>query len=347
MGEWMPKIGVGLALALPAIAIGAAIAPPAQAQSLADFYRGKQVSLYIGFSPGGTYDLYARTIARHLGKHLPGNPLVITRNMEGAGSIRLTNYMYQQAPKDGTALATIGRGGAFGPLFGMGNATFDAEKFLWVGSANDEVSLCGSWHTSGIATIDDLKHKELIIAATGPTDESVTVPKMLNGVVGTKFKIVGGYPGSNEMTLAIERGEVQGRCALSWGSMKSMYKAWLTEKKINILVQLSYAKHPELADVPLASDLAKTEEDRQIIKLFAARQVMGRPYFAPPGLPPDRAEALRKAFLDTLKDQEFLAEADKVGLEIVPVPGQRVQDIVSDIYRTPPAVVQKAAALIN
>src|SRR5262245_22796119 len=330
-----------------AVTMFAAVPNGAQAQTPAEFYRGKQVSLYIGFSTGGTYDLYGRVVARHIGKHIPGNPTVIPRNMEGAGSIRLTNYMYQQAPKDGTAFATMGRGGAFGPLFGMTNAQFDAEKFLWLGSANDEVSLCASWHTSGVATVDELRQKELIIAATGPTDESVTVPKVFNGVLGTKFKIVSGYPGSNEMTLSIERGETQGRCAFSWSSMKSVHRQWLDEKKITVLIQLSYNKHPELADVPLAGDLAKTEEERQIIKLFAARQVMGRPFYAPPDLPPDRAATLRKAFMDTLKDPDFLAEAEKAQLEIVPVTGERVQDIVSDLYRTPRTVVQKAAALVN
>jgi tripartite-type tricarboxylate transporter receptor subunit TctC len=330
-----------------AIAAFAATPHGAQAQTPAEFYRGKQVSLYIGFSPGGTYDLYGRVVARHIGKHIPGNPTVVPRNMEGAGSIRLTNFMYQQAPKDGTAIATIGRGGAFGPLFGMTNTQFDAEKFLWLGSANDEVSLCGAWHTSGVATFEQLRQKELIIAATGPTDESVTVPKVLNGVLGAKFKIVGGYPGSNEMTLSIERGETQGRCAFSWASMKSMYRHWLDEKKINVLIQISYNKHPELSHIPLASDLAKTEEERQIIKLFAARQVMGRPFYAPPDLPQDRAAALRNAFMATLRDPEFLAEAGKSQLEITAVTGERVQEIVSDIYRTPRQVVQKAAALVN
>jgi len=319
----------------------------AYAQTPAEFYKGKQISLYIGFSPGGTYDLYGRQIARHIGKHIPGNPTLVPKNMEGAGSIRLTNFMYAQAPKDGTAIATMGRGGAFGPLFGLKGAQFDAEKFLWLGSANDEVSLCASWHQSGIRTFDDVRRKELIIAATGPTDESQTVPKVLNAVLGAKFKIIGGYPGSNEMTISIERGETQGRCAFSWASMKSVHRQWLDEKKINILVQLSYQKHPELAHIPLAGDLAKTAEEKQIINLFAARQVMGRPFYAPPGLPQDRAEVLRRAFLATLKDPDFLAEAEKLKLEITPVSGERVQEIVRDIYATPRAVVQKAAGYVK
>ena len=319
----------------------------AQAQSVAEFYKGKTVSLYIGFSAGGTYDLYGRVVARHIGKHIPGNPTVVPRNMEGAGSIRLTNFMYNQAPKDGTALATMGRGGAFGPLFGMKGAQFDAEKFLWLGSANDEVSLCASWHQSGITSFEDVRQKDLIIAATGPTDESQTVPKVFNAVLGSRFKIIGGYPGSNEMTISIERGETQGRCAFSWASMKSVHRQWLDEKKINILIQLSYQKHPELQHVPLAGDLAKTQEEKQMINLFAARQVMGRPFFSTPDLPPDRAAALRKAFMDTLKDPEYEAEADKLKLENTPVSGERVQKIVSEIYATPKAVVQKAAEYVK
>ena len=339
MIEAIKKTGVALALCLTSMA--------AHAQPAAEFFKGKQVSLYIGFSAGGTYDLYGRIVARHIGKHIPGNPTVVPKNMEGAGSIRLTNYMYNQAPKDGTALATMGRGGAFGPLFGMKGAQFDAQKFLWVGSANDEVSLCASWHQSGIRTFEDVLQKELIIAATGPTDESQTVPKALNAVLGSKFKIIGGYPGSNEMTISVERGETQGRCAYSWASMKSVHRQWLDEKKINILVQLSYQKHPELPHIPLAGDLAKTQEAKQIINLFAARQVMGRPFFAPPDMPADRAAVLRKAFLDTLADKEFLAEAEKLKLEITPVSGERVQQIVRDIYATPRAVVQKAAEYVK
>jgi tripartite-type tricarboxylate transporter receptor subunit TctC len=323
------------------------IVPAAQAQTPAEFFKGKQVSLYIGFSAGGTYDLYGRIVARHIGKHIPGNPVVVPKNMEGAGSIRLTNFMYAQAPKDGTALATMGRGGAFGPLFGMTGAKFDAEKFVWLGSANDEVSLCASWHLSGVKSFDDLRQRELIIAATGPGDESQTVPKLLNAVLGAKFKVIGGYPGSNEMTISIERGETQGRCAFSWASMKSVHRQWLDEKKINILVQLSYQKHPELPDVPLAGDLAKTEEEKQMVNLLAARQVMGRPFFSTPDLPTDRAAALRKAFLDTLADPEFLAEAEKLKLEITPVSGERVQGIVRDIYATPRNVVEKAAEFVK
>ncbi|MPZ37220.1 MAG: hypothetical protein GEU95_04020 [Rhizobiales bacterium] len=343
----MSKSIARAAIILATILATLGVASAAQAQTPAEFYKGKQVSLYIGFAPGGTYDLYGRIVARHIGKHIPGNPTVVPKNMEGAGSIRLANFMYAQAPKDGTAIATMGRGGAFGPLFGMKGTQFDAEKFLWLGSANDEVSLCASWHQSGIKSFDDVRQRELVIAATGPSDESQTVPKILNSVLGAKFKIIGGYTGSGQMTVSIERGETQGRCAFSWASMKAVHRAWLQEKKINILVQVSYQKHPELPHIPLASDLAKTPEEKQMISLFAARQVMGRPFYAPPDLPKDRAEVLRKAFLATLNDPEFRAEAEKLRLEVTPVSGERVQQIVHEIYATPRAVVERAAGYVK
>ncbi|MCC6889315.1 MAG: hypothetical protein IT536_12340 [Hyphomicrobiales bacterium] len=343
----MPLPIAAALLAAVATIVASLAASTAAAQSLADFYKGKQVSLYIGFSAGGTYDLYGRVVARHLGRHIPGNPAVVPRNMEGAGSIRLMNFMYAQAPKDGTAIATVGRGGAFGPLFGMKGAQFEAERFLWLGSANDEVSLCSAWHLSGIRTFDDVRQRELVIAATGPGDESQTVPKLLNAVLGSKFKVIGGYPGSNEMTISIERGETQGRCAYSWASMKSVHRQWLDEKKVHVLIQLSYQKHPELPHIPLAGDLAKTPADKQMINMLAARQVMGRPFFSTPDLPAERAAALRKAFLDVLRDPEFLAEAEKLKLEITPVPGERVEAIVREIYATPRDLVTKVAEAMS
>jgi tripartite-type tricarboxylate transporter receptor subunit TctC len=319
----------------------------AEAQTPAEFYKGKQVSLYIGFSVGGGYDLYARMIARHMSKHIPGNPQIIPRTMEGSGSLRVANFIYQVAPKDGTAFATMGRGSAFGPLFGQSGAAFDALKYTWIGSANDEVSVCASWHTSPVKTFDDLKRIEMPTGGTGPTDETQQIPKVINGVLGTRMKVIAGYAGGTEINLAMERGEVEGRCGLSWSSVKVSQRAWLEQKKINILVQVSAAKHADLPDVPLAGDLATTDEQKQIIRIMAARQVMGRPFFAPPDLPADRAAVLRKAFLDTLQDPDLLAEADKAKLEITPVSGEKVEALLKDVYATPPPIVQKAAALLN
>jgi len=317
------------------------------AQTPAEFYRGKTVEIYVGYTVGGGYDLYARLLARHIGKHIPGNPTVIAKNMEGAASLRLANWLYQVGPKDGSVFGTIGRGTAFDPIFGQKGAQFDGTKFTWIGSANDEVSVCVAWYTSGVTKFDDVLHKGLTIGGTGPSDDTVQFPRVLNAILGAKFNVVAGYPGGNDVILAMERGEVQGRCGWSWSSVKVTHKAWIDERKINVLIQLSLSKHPDITDVPLITDLATTSEQKQIIKLIFARQVMGRPFLAPPGVPADRAEALRKAFMDTMNDKDFLTDAEKSQFEITPVSGERVQQLVSEIYQTPADIARKAAATLQ
>lgn len=317
------------------------------AQTPAEFYKGKTVELQIGYSVGGGYDVYARIIARHMGKHIPGNPTIIPKNMEGAGSLRLANWLYNAAPKDGTVFGTIGRGLAFDPLLGAKGAQFEATKFTWLGSANDEVSICVSWENTRITTFEDLLTKELTVGGTGGGSDTDQFPKILNGILGTKMKLISGYPGGNDVGLAMERGEVKGRCGWSWSSVKATHMDWVEKKKINILVQLSLAKHPDLPNVPLIIDLAKTEEQKQVFKLIFARQTMGRPYLAPPGIPKDRADALKKAFMDTMKDPDFLAEADKAQLEITPVDGAAIEKLVTEVYKTPPEVAAKAAQVLN
>ncbi len=307
----------------------------------------KNVELYIGYSVGGGYDLYARTIARHIGKYIPGNPTVVTKNMEGAGSLRLANWLYNVGSKDGAVFGTIGRGTGFDPLLGHKGASFDAIKFTWIGSANNEVSVCVAWHTTGITKFEDLLTKEMTVGGTGSAADTDQFPKIANGVLGTKMRVITGYPGGSDVGLAMERGEVKGRCGWSWSSVKSTHQAWMTDKKINVLVQLALAKHPDLPDVPLITDLAKTDEQRQVLKLIFARQVMGRPYLAPPGLPKDRVEALRKAFMDTMRDKDFLADAEKSQLEITPVAGDEIERLVKEVYATPPEIAQKAAQLLK
>jgi tripartite-type tricarboxylate transporter receptor subunit TctC len=337
----------GAAAAVLAIASIALAAPSASAQSPADFYKGRNVDLYIGYSVGGAYDLYARVIARHLGKHIPGNPTIVPKNMEGAGSLRLANWIYNVGPKDGTALATIGRGTAFDPLLGSKGAQFRADRFTWIGSANNEVSVCVAWKGSGITRFEDVLTKELIVGGTGQAADTDQFPRILNGVLGAKFKIVSGYPGGNDVTLAMERGEVKGRCGWSWSSVVATHKRWIDDKSITVLVQLSLNKHPDLPDVPLIMDFAKSEDQQQMFKLIFARQVMGRPFLAPPSVPADRADALRKAFMDTMRDAEFLAEAEKSQLEITPVAGPEVEKLVNDLYQTPKALADKAAEFIR
>jgi tripartite-type tricarboxylate transporter receptor subunit TctC len=342
-GSWMR----GAAAAVLAIASIALAAPIASAQTPADFYRGRNVDLYIGYSVGGAYDLYARVIARHLGKHIPGNPTIVPKNMEGAGSLRLANWIYNVGPKDGTALATIGRGTAFDPLLGSKGAQFRADRLTWIGSANNEVSVCVAWKGSGVTRFEDVLTKELIVGGTGQAADTDQFPRILNGVLGAKFKIVSGYPGGNDVTLAMERGEVKGRCGWSWSSVVATHKRWIDDKSITVLVQLSLNKHPDLPDIPLIMDFAKGEDQQQMFKLIFARQVMGRPYLAPPSVPAARADALRKAFMDTMWDPEFLAEAEKSQLEITPVAGPEVEKLVNDLYQTPKALADKAAEFIR
>ena len=316
----------------------------AAADAVGDFYQGRAVDLYIGYSVGGAYDLYARVIGRHLGAHIPGNPTLVPKNLEGAGSLRLANYLYRVAPKDGSAIGTIGRGIAFDPLLiGQGDA-FDAQKFNWIGSANNEVSVCVAMRQSGITKFEDLFTKDLTVGGTGTSADTDQFPRVLNSVLGTHFKIVEGYPGGNDIILAMERGEVAGRCGWSWSSVKSTHKSWIDDKRMIVLIQLSLAKHPELPDVPLVMDFAKTDEQRQILKLAFARNVMGRPYLAPPNVPADRVAALRDAFSATMADKDFRAETDKLDLEINPVSGSDVEKLVKDIYATPADVVAKAKA---
>jgi tripartite-type tricarboxylate transporter receptor subunit TctC len=336
------------ALSIATAAVALTAAPLAWGQAAPDFYRGKTVDLEIGYSVGGGYDVYARMLAPFMAKHIPGNPNIVPKNMEGAGGLRLANWLYNVGPKDGTAFGTIGRGTGFDPLFAHRGAQFDGAKFTWIGSANDEVSVCVVWNgRTKIAKFEDLLTTPLTVGGTSAAADTDQFPLVMNGVLGTKMKVVTGYPGGNDVNLAMERGEVDGRCGWSWSSVRSTRPQWLAEKKITILVQLALHKHPDLPDVPVIIDLAKTDEQRQILKLIFARQALGRPFLAPPGIPAGRAEALRTAFMDTMHDKDFLAETEKAQLEITPIDGAGVQKLVAGLYQSPPAVVKKAAELLK
>jgi tripartite-type tricarboxylate transporter receptor subunit TctC len=328
-------------------AIMTVLASAALAQAGGAFLKDKTVSLYIGYSVGGAYDLYARLLARHLGKHLPYNPTIVPRNMEGAGSLRLANWLYGAAPRDGTVFATIGRGAPFDRLLARPGIEFEATEFSWIGSANDEVSICVSWHTSGVSAFTDLMKKELIVGAAGAGSDDDQFPRVINGLLGTKMRVVSGYPGGNDVILAMERGEVNGRCGWSWSSVKSTHPTWLAAHKFNILAQLGLARHPDLPDVPLATDFATTEEQRRILRLIFVRQMLGRPFLGPPGIAADRLAILRHGFSATMKDPEFLADAEKLKLEVRPVSGEEAEKVVRQIYaETTPAIAQRAAALL-
>jgi hypothetical protein len=330
-----------------ACALAAASTATVFAQPAAEFYKGRSIDVYIGTSVGGGYDAYARMLSRHMGRHLPGRPVLVPKTMEGGGGMRLANFLFNAAPKDGSAFATFNRGIGFDPLLGNRGAQFDATKFNWIGSANDEVSVCVAWHGSGIARFEDLFRRELVVGASGPAADTYQFPKIANSILHTRFKIITGYPGGNDIDLAMERREVQGRCGWSWTSVKATHQPWLDQNKIDLLFQIGLSSHPDLPSVPLIMDLARSEEERAIFKVVFGRQVMAWPFSAPPGVPQERVEALRKAFMDTMTDKEFLAEAAKAGLEVRPVSGANVQKLVAEIYDTPAAIVQRTIQLLQ
>lgn len=315
-------------------------------QAVADFYRGKTVTIVVGYSPGGGYDLYARTLAAHIGRHIPGNPNVIVQNMPGAGSKVSANHLFNAAAKDGTVFGTFARGMPADELIGAEGVQFKSTEFNWIGSMNDEVSVCVARSDAPVKKFEDLYTTPLKIGGTGPGADTDFFPQFLNSVYGTKFELATGYPGGNDINVAIERGEVQGRCGWSWSSVVSTRPDWVKDKFITILVQMSVNKHPDLPDIPLVIDLAKTEEQRQLSRVVFARQAMGRPFVAPPGVPADRVAALRDAFDRTLKDPQFLADAEKAKLELGPVTGEDVQRIVADIFKTPPDLAQRLAKVV-
>lgn len=316
----------------------------AQAQSAEPFFKGKSITFVVGYGAGSGYDLYARLLARYYGNFIPGHPNIIVQNVPGAGSLQAANQLYETAPRDGTVIGMTGRGTPMTPLLGGKGARFkDDKSFSWIGSMNNEVSVCVAWHTSGITSIQDAMAREMTTSATAVgADDTTVFPAVLNAMIGTKFRWITGYPGGAAMNLAMEREEVQGRCGWSWSSIKSTQAHWLKEGKIRILLQLSLTPHPELQNVPTIMDFAKNEEQRKVLELIFARQIMGRPVLAPPGLPPERLQTLRDAFDATMKDKAFLAEAEKADWEITPVSGVEIERLMARIYATPPAIVELA-----
>ncbi len=327
---------------LAVLAAGLAVtlaAGAASAQSPADFFKGQTVTIYVGLSPGGGYDVNARIVSRYIGRYIPGQPQVIVKNMPGAGGLVMTNYVANVAPKDGLHIGAPQRDIPFTPLIGEAtNAKFDALKLQWLGSANADASVAVATRRSGIKTWQDLRTKELIVSGTGVTTESVVVPYVLRNILGFKYKVVAGYPGASEMNLAWQRGEVDGRGSFSWTSLKPHYKEWVESGDIVILYQLGLKRHPDLADVPTVIELADTDEQKQLLRLeFAAFQI-GRPFFLAEGVPADRVTALRRAFDQAMQDKELLAEAAKLDQEINPTSGEEMERILKDAYATPKAL---------
>lgn len=341
-----PAWGKGLILA-PVLAAALLGAGKARADAVSDFYRGKTINVIVGYSTGGGYDIYARSVARYLGNHMPGAPKVIVTNMPGAGSLVSVNHLYNLAPKDGTAIATFGRGLPMEPLIGAAKVQFDATKITWIGSVATELSVCAVTQKSKVTSFEDALVTEAAVGGEGSGSDPDTYASLVKNLFGAKFKLVTGYPGGNDMTLAIERGELDGRCGWSWGSIKATRPDWVSgPNKLRILLQMTLERSHEMPDIPTVLEKAKTPEDKEVVKLIVSRQTVARPFAAPPGIPEDRKNALRKAFDDTMKDPEFVAEAKTLSLDVDPVSGAEVDKLIAELYRASPDVVARAKAVI-
>jgi len=314
---------------------------PAAAQGVAEFYRGRTVTIVIGFSVGGGYDLYARLLGRHLGRHIPGEPNVISQNREGAGSERATLYLFNAAPRDGTVIGTFSRSMAVAPL--LTGAPFDATKLTWIGSISRDVSVCMTWRTSPIKTFDDMLTKPFTMGGLGKDADPDIFALVLRNMFGAKLKLVSGYPGTNDATLAMERGEVNGMCGVSWSTARARHMDWIKDHKVNMPVQFGLHKQADLPDVPAVTDRAANDEQTKMLRLILAGQAMARPYAAPPGIPEERRKALVAAFVATMKDPEFRADADKIQADVSPVSAEDIQKLLAEVYATPKDIIAKAA----
>jgi tripartite-type tricarboxylate transporter receptor subunit TctC len=299
------------------------------------FYKGKTMQLLIGFGPGGGYDLYGRAVARHLGRFIPGNPTIVPQNMAGAGSVRAASSLYNAAPKDGTVIGTFSRGIIVDTLLGANKGQFDAQSFGWIGSVTNEVSVCGFSRRSGIQTWDDMLTKDATVGSSGTADDLGVYANVLRSVFNAKLKLITGYPGTADILLAVERGELGGLCGWSWSTLKSRSKRLYDTREIAVPVQLGLTPHEDLPNVPLITTLTKDPTKVAVLKLIFSRQTLARPFAAPPGIPEERLRALRMAFDATMKDKDFLAEAQQLDLEVRPVSGPEIDELVANLSRTP------------
>ena len=325
---------------------GLAHAETAGANEVETFYRGKQISILVGATAGGAYDVTARAVARYLGKHLPGNPAVVVQNLPTAGGLQLANQLVNVSPQDGTVIALTNNALPSTPYLRPDNARFDPAKFSWIGSSSRDLQVVAVWHTSGVRTMDDLLSKDLVVGAISRGTALVDFPLLTNALIGTKFKIVAGYSGVPAVMLAIERGEVQGNAGLGWAQAKAQFAEMLKDDKLKVVAQYGFKKAPDLADVPLIPT-GKTEADRQAFELLYSRLDYGRPFFGPPNVPADRLAALRGAFAATLKDPEFRSEADRIQITIEHVSGEELADLTRRLAATPPEVSARVRAILE
>jgi tripartite-type tricarboxylate transporter receptor subunit TctC len=321
--------------------VSGSIAP---AQSPAEFFKGRAIQVMVGFGTGGEDDLWARSISRHLGNHIPGNPTIVVQHMPGSGGLLVANRLYNTAPKDGTAVGMINRGIPFEPLLGGSGAQFDALKFIYVGSPGRDTSVCGARKDAQVQTMQDLYTKELTVGASGSGADTAIYPQFFNALLGMKFKIVQGYKGSGEIQIAMERKEVDGIC-LTYDSLLRGNLA--RQGQINVLFQAAVEPDPRLKDVPLGVQAARTPEDKQALELFFARVEMGRPFVLPPGVPADRVAAIRDGFAAMLKDKAFLEETGKQRLRVVPISAEQMTSVVVNAYKTPPEIVKRTMQVLG
>ena len=327
-----------------AAAVGVVSSRPAVAQSAEEFYKKtKDITLTLSAGEGGGYASYGRLFGRYFGHHLPGHSNVIVQSMPGGGGLRATNFLYSTAPKDGSMLGLIHSSVPLAPLYGLEAAKFDSTKFNWIGSMNTANGICVAWHSSPIKTSQDLFDKQFIVGGTGAGSQMETLPAMLNAILGTKNKIISGYRGGNDVYLAMERGEVHGRCGGLKSSIRSTRPDWFSQSKVRVVIQISDQRDPDFGDVPTVTELIKGERNKQILRLVLAPMEMDRPVLAPPGVADDRVKLLRAAFLATMKDPQFVAEAEKQSLELEYFDGERLTAIINAAYAISPDIAEAAA----
>jgi tripartite-type tricarboxylate transporter receptor subunit TctC len=319
-----------------------AASPAGANDDVAKFYAGKTLHLVIGYAPGGGYDLYARTLGRHIGRHIPGNPRIVVQNMPGAGSLKAANFLYNVAPKDGTTFGGFSRGAYLDPLLGRGTGTqYDAPKFGWLGSISSEVGVCAFRSAAGIKSWADMRTKPYVIGSTGAGADADVFPTVLRKMFKLPMKVVAGYGGAADIVVAIRRSEVDGRCGWSWSSLMSWNRDMFEKREIDVVLQLATRKLDELPDVPLITEVAERADHKAVLTLIVSRQTMARPYVTPPGVPADRLHALRQAFDAAMKDAAFLADAKRQDLEVRPVSGVEAEALLHAAYATPPDLVRQ------
>ncbi len=322
-----------------------ALPEPASAQD--NFYQGKTVSIVVGYGIGGGYDNAARLIGRHIGRHIPGNPNVIVQNMEGAGSLRAANHVYGAAPQDGTVIAAVNQSMPVFELVGMKGVRFETAKLNWLGSLQASNSVIVTWKDSGIENLSDAMQREVPLGGSGETADSNVHAVAVNKLVGTRFKVINGYKGAREIHIAIERGEVAGRAGITWSSIVAYDKAWIADRKINVLVQLGDKPEPDLANVPMLQSLVKSDEDRQVVTVLTLPVVLGFSHWVGPGVPPERLAILRAAYAATMNDSKFIEEAKKSSILLAPKSAAEVEALIRAATATPKPVLGKVAELLG